>query len=199
MRILQGFMALALVCALVAGGVGAAFAQGNPSGGPPGLHSRHGLFGEVSGKNDDGFTLTTRQGDKVTVTVNGGTKFKIPSNPRLSSCDISDGDWVAITGTWVGGNFAARIVHLVPGQGLHFHFVGEVKAKATNDSNRTPVSITVDCKKVGEITFSVNGDTLYRPEGTTFEAIQKGDMVTVVASGWDAEAGTATAVVIVLH
>ena len=54
---------------------------------------------------------------------------------------------------------------------------------------------------MGPVEFSVDGSTKYYPaeDGATFADITIGDTVTVVASGWDATAGTATAKAIVLH
>ena len=108
MSILRTFGVLALAGVLVLSGMGSAFAKGPPDS-PPCLANRHGLFGEVSDiqtptlDTNGGFTLTTRQGIEVSVSVDENTRYKIPGNPNINPDDFSsidDGDWVAITGTW---------------------------------------------------------------------------------------------------
>ena len=203
MKILRAVGILALVAGLVIGSAGSAFAQGKAD--PPGGSSHspgkpHGLFGEVSDLDDQAetFTLTTRRGEEVSVTATSATKYKVPESPPSDDINtISDGDWVAMNGIWDGDNFCPKKVHVVPGQGLNFHFVGTVTA---TDGDANTGTITVECKKVADpVTFSVSESTQYRPDGAGFGFITAGNTVTVVASGWDATAGTATAKAIVLH
>ena len=110
MSILRTFGVLALAGVLVLSGMGSAFAKGPPDS-PPGLANRHGLFGEVSDiqtptlDTNGGFTLTTRQGIEVSVSVDENTRYKIPGNPNINPDDFSsidDGDWVAIRGWGYG-------------------------------------------------------------------------------------------------
>lgn len=149
---------------------------------------RHGIFGTITGKSGDTFTLSTKQGD-VVVTVSAETKFHIPTKRNATFADLDKGDRVAVSGTPTATGLMARQVAVAPGKPTIRHRVGKVTAY-------TPGSITIQDAQGGSETFFLTGQTIIRnPKGS---GVAVGDQVTIV-SRRDPSTDTFTASAIVVH
>ncbi len=76
---------------------------------------RHGIFGAVTAKSGNTFTVSTKQGD-VVVTVSADTKFHIPAKRNATIADLAVGDQVAVSGTPTASGLAAKQVAVAPGK-----------------------------------------------------------------------------------
>jgi Domain of unknown function (DUF5666) len=149
---------------------------------------RHGIFGTITSKSGDTFTVSTKQGD-VVVTVSADTRYHIPTKRNPTIADLAVGDQVAVSGTPTASGLAARQIAVAPGKPTIQHRVGEVTAYAAGSS------ITIDVKD-GSETFALTGQTIIRnPKGT---GVAVGDRVTIV-SRRDPSTDTFTATAIVVH
>lgn len=137
----------------------------------------------VSGSVTGSFNVTPPEGGAaVQVNVSADTLCKAPGRgnagrPSNAQCaNIMNGIYVVVHGT-AGSPVEARRIQLVPGR--TFHCVGEV----VDDPDSATDSITVACRSNGTTfnrTFTILADTRFRPEGTTWDDINDGDMVTIV-------------------
>jgi len=210
MKILRTMGILALVAGLVLGGAGSVFAKGppdDPPGGGP--HSpKHGLFGTVTSvetiTEDEEYVidLDTKLGD-VKLTINGDANYMVPKEEPHGPKDLAnfvdivdedeDGDLEELEGRRLAvlasdlveqvtppPDFTATAIRLmlIPSVPLHAHRVGVVEAFTAD------TSITIIDRHGVSHSFDVNGDTDYRPEGTTDGDITVGEsFVTVVIKG----------------
>lgn len=153
---------------------------------------RHAAAGVVANKGSDGFDVVTKKGN-IHVTVNANTKFVVKGKSAATFADVVNGLRVNAHGTRDANNgIVAKWVHVIPSLGRFGHSVGTVVAFTAN------TSITVHEKKTGQDrTFTVNADTrIELPDGHT--AVQKDDVVTVVAATLDSS-GKPIARSIVVH
>ncbi len=150
---------------------------------------RHGIFGTITSTSVDTFTVSTKQGDVVVVTVSANTKIHVPTKRNATFADLAVGDHVAVSGTPTASGLAARQIAVAPGKPTIQHRVGKVTAY-------TAGSITIQDVQGGSETFAVTGQTIIRnPKGT---GVIVGDQITVV-SRRDPSADTFTASAIVVH
>ena len=229
MKILRTIGILALVAGLVLGGTGSAFAKGPPEEPPGGgSHSpgKRGLFGTVTSVTPINgsyvIELETEEGIFDITADDTTTKYMVPGETKgpkdldrfLEIVDENDdGDLeelvdrklavlvkdIAEYGT-PPPDFTATAIRLmlIPSPSSppsHAHRVGIV------DTFTEGTSITIIDKDGESHTFTINEDTVYRPEGTTAGDISTADpwsFVTVVTKG-DPKLGTAIAKAIVLH
>ncbi|MEW6232916.1 MAG: DUF5666 domain-containing protein [Chloroflexota bacterium] len=137
------------------------------------LEVRHGAFGTVKSKDTGSFVLTTKQGD-LTVYWNDKTKFRMPGNASPSA--LTEGDRVAVAGKWVGKDFVAKHVNILPRKPHHRHYAGVV-------TDYTPeVSITIEDKAgINQWTFQITTDTkIHYP--AKVDSIAIGDRVTIIST-----------------
>ncbi len=168
------------------------------SGTPPAPHEsspsgkdgkRHGIFGTVTAKGSDSFTVHTKEGD-VVVTVTADTRFHIPTKRNATFADLAIGDRVAVNGTPTSSGITAKQVAVAPGKPTIQHRVGKVTAYTPG------TSITIQDAQGGTETFVVTAQTIIRnPKGG---GVAIGDKVTIV-SRRDPSTDTFTASAIVVH
>lgn len=193
---------ISLALVLVAAGVGVAAAQRPGPGAIPPILSpiqpetssergkAHGLFGTISSKGTLTFTVTTKQGANVVVTVNAETRFHVPTKRNATFADIHVGDRVAVSGTPTTSGLTAKQVSVAPGKPTIQHRVGTVTSYSPG------VSITIIDKQGGKETFLLTPQTkISNPKGT---GVSVGDRVTVI-SRRDPSTTTFTATAIVVH
>jgi len=150
---------------------------------------RHGIFGTISSKSGDTFTVSTKQGD-VVVAVSAATKFHIPTKRNATFADLAVGDRVAVSGTPTASGLTAKQVAVAPGKPTIRHRVGTVTAYTPG------TSITIQAAQGGSETFALTGQTTIRnPKGS---GVAVGDQVTIV-SRRDPGSDTSTASAIVVH
>ncbi len=151
---------------------------------------RHGIFGTITSTGVDTFTVSTKQGDVVVVTVSANTKIHIPTKRNATFADLSVGDHVAVSGTPTASGLAARQIAVAPGKPTIQHRVGKVTAYTAGNS------ITLQDAQGGSESFTLTAQTMIRnPKGT---GVAVGDRVTVV-SRRDPSTDLFTASAIVVH
>jgi hypothetical protein len=200
------FVSLCVALALLVGGFNVVAAQrpvpGTPSTSQSETHpttqvetasdkgKRHGLFGTVTFKGVGTFTVLTRDGTKVVVTVTPSTKFHIPTKRNATFADLEVGDRVAVNGTPTASGLTAKQVAVAPGKPSITHRVGIVKSYTPG------VSITIQDSQGDKETFKLTAQTKIRNSKGT--GIALGDRVTVV-SRRDPSSDVFTASAIVVH
>jgi hypothetical protein len=219
MKALRFACIVTLVIALILVGTGTVLAKG-PSGnaqgkGPQYKGEKQGFCGNVTSVQDGNVTLVTEQGWTVTITLTGEFRYKIPkvlnrwevgdaaefaSHLAGGSLDSLLGRKAAVLaynveetappGVFYGDALKVMVLP-VPGEPLHAHHAGNV-----TDFNSGPDgNITIADVHGVSHTFTVDGDTYYRPQGIDESNIDLGSFVTVVSTGRE----TSVAKAIVLH
>jgi hypothetical protein len=155
-------VSIALV--LIASGFGVAAAQRPwPGAVPPGQSpiqpetssergKAHGLFGTISSKGTLTFTVTTKRGANVVVTVNSQTRFHVPTKHNATFADIHVGDRVAVSGTPTASGLTAKQVSVAPGKPTIQHRVGTVtsyKPGIPPDQNQKSEGDRCFCRRPG--------------------------------------------------
>jgi len=229
MKILRTIGILALVAGLVLGGTGSALAQGPPDGPPGGgPHSpKHGLFGTVLSVTADTMTyvisLETKEQGTFDITADDTAKYMVPRETHgpkdlatfLGIVDLNTDDnleelvgrrlavLVTFTNEFTANAIRLMLIPSPDSPPSHAHRVGVVEVGAFDPGT----SITIIDKDGEPHTFTVNGDTVYRPSAeddgiseltgdALIEAVT-GGCVTVVTKG-DPKLGP-IAKAIVLH
>lgn len=207
MKALRFTCIAALVVALILVGTGTVLAKGpsdNAQGkGPQYRGEKQGFCGNVTSIQDGNVTLVTEQGWTVTIALAGEFRYKIPkvlnhwevgnvtdfaSHLDGGSLDSLPGRKVAVLAYNVEetappsvfcGDALKVMVLPLPGEPLHAHHAGNVTEFSGGPDGNVTI---VDVHGVGH-TFTVDGDTYYRPQGIDESDIAPGSFVTVVSTG----------------
>ena len=174
----------------------------NSAGGPAGHFGFGGTppaaFGTVASVGVDTFTVTTRDGTKVTVDVNGATTYMDPSVTTPSFTDVKVGDHVAVFGTDSSNTVTATSVALggpggpggpggngPGGFGAHRAFGGTPPAAFGTVASVGADTFTLSTIDGTKVTVDVSGTTTYTDPGVTtpsFTDVKVGDHVAVFGS-----------------
>lgn len=171
MRTLHIASTLLLIMALLLTTVNVALAA--PPTPTPGHQGKpHSIHGTVLSKAENSFVVQTKN-DRVTVNVNGQTRFYLPGKRDATFADLQVNDRVMVNGRLEGSAFTARLVVIAPRRPIIRHALGTVIAYEAGKS------ITVQPARGNPLTFTINERTrIVYPKGVT--EIKVGDRVVVV-------------------
>jgi Cu/Ag efflux protein CusF len=115
----KSIAALVLAGVLALSSLGVAFAASPADDGKP----KQGVFGSVTTKSANSFTVRTNQGSTKELAVTGDTQFRAPGKAEASFFSLAVGSRVAILAEGEGGSPRALKVMLFPGEPQREHRV----------------------------------------------------------------------------
>jgi hypothetical protein len=150
---------------------------------------RHSVFGTVTGKSTNSFTITTKWGD-MTISLNDKTRFRIPKSAQATFADLDVGDRVSVNGTPTGDGINAKQIAIAPDKPAVQHRVGIVTEYVPQ------TKITIRDVKGATITFRLTAQT--QIENPKTSGVVVGNRVTVIGKP-DSGTNELTATAIVVH
>lgn len=154
-------------------------------------------------------SVILRSGATVNFVVDASTIVKIPGMKNATIADIKVGDAVVVHALVdAQGVMTARMINLVPGKPMHFHYVGEVTAYTAPTAD-APGTITIKDKNGVSTTFVVTMGTKFIPpelaaslgvgvwvtivSGPAKDGVQTAESIVIFQSGSEGEVVTYTA------
>jgi hypothetical protein len=147
---------------------------------------RRDIFGSVTSKAPDSFTVQMRQGSQV-VLVTSATNFHIPAKPNATFADLNVNDHIVADGVFTSTTFTARQVLVEPTRPTISHQVGTVTAYTAASS------ITIQNLQGQTVTVALNSQTAIRDPKNV--GVSVGAKVTII-SRTDPATNTTTATTI---
>ena len=136
---------LAVLLIMAFGLLGTALAASQPQA----SQAKQGLFGTVSAKAQDSFTLDPAQGNSVTLKVTADTKYQVPGKAAVSFADISVGARVAVLAQVSGSSGTALSVMSLPSEPQKEHRTLTVidisgKTVTAEDAQGNKITVTLN-------------------------------------------------------
>ncbi len=124
-------------------------------------HRPHRALGQVTGIQDNAFTMKLRDGKEITVNVTDQTKFHKAGSGEASFSDLQVGNWVMVAGRHENGENEARLVVILPEgfdpNAIH-HAIGKVKSADAH-------TLTITTRRGDELTVQITDKTRFRGIG----------------------------------
>lgn len=143
----------------------------------PPLAKHHGFHGTLKSIGAGSIVVTVKKEGKdsdVTFTVNGDTKYKVPTVKDATLANFHAGEHVNILAVDNNGSWVALQVHMIPSKPVHVQRVGTVEAYTAGSS------ITIKGKHGETSTFALNAETKIKMKKGAGE-VKVGERVVVVA------------------
>ena len=131
----------------------------------------HNVFGIVTAKGTDSFTVTTKQGATVVVGVLKSTRFHIPTRKNATFADLEIQARIAASGTPTESGLDAKKVSIAPSKPSVQHRVGTV------EEYKPSQSLTIKTVQGDLERFALTNETEIRGKTT----LVPGDRVTETA------------------